>query len=513
MNDRVFSFSIMVVESIVEASQLVFTPTNILMIFLGIMLGTVVGSIPGFTGSNAVAIALPFTLVLEPVNALVFMICVYGGAQYGSAIPAILMNTPGTAGAAATCLDGYPMAKQGKADLALGISIMGSVIGGLAAGTIVFLMLPTIGQFAFQFANPEIFLVTLLAMVMIAVAIGDDLARGLVAVMLGILIAAMPLDPLTGQSRLDFGFYELYDAVPFIPIVIGLFAIAELYYLTRQDKISTADVEIGSYAKVIEGFKYVLVRPFQVVRATFLGLVLGSLPGAGASFANFVAWIVAKNGSDDPDSFAEGNPDGVLAAETSNNAVSGGALVPTLSLGIPGNSTTAVMLAALYLQGIQPGPNLLRNFAVEIDALLLSLILGQFVLLVFAFIASKYIVQVVTTPTQYLIPGIMVITAMGAFAMRGLVFDIYLMVLFGFIAIMMIEHGYPVVPVLIGVIIGPIAENAFRRSMALSGNDPAILFGSRITQVLWVLIVFTILWQPIKWHLKSNTNLGKRLPF
>lgn len=494
------------------AIDLVFEPINLALIIVGVVAGVVTGAIPGFTGSNAVAIALPFTLVMEPHTALVFMICIYAGAQYGSAIPAILINTPGTAGAAATCLDAYPMSKQGKADDAIGISILASVIAGFLASIALLFFLPYIGDVAFQFTNPEIFVVTLFAIIIIAIALSDNVFKGLVAGLFGMIVAAMPLDPITGQNRLDFGFFELYDEVPFIPVVIGLFAIAELYYLANRDSISTEDVKVGSYRQVLEGFRYTIQRPVEVVRGTALGFSIGSLPGAGASFANFVAWVTAKNSSNDPDSFGEGNPDGVIASESANNAVSAGALVPTLSLGIPGNSTTAVMLAALYLQGVQPGPQFLTEFAVEADALVISLILAQFVLLAFAFVISIYLVKVIMTPASYLIPSIIVVTAIGAYAMRSLTFDIYLMVLFGIIAIMMKEHDYSVVPVIIGVIVGPIAEDSFRRSMLVSGNDPMVFFSSTITLVLWIGILLTIFWKPISTRIMNRVGFGEQVP-
>lgn len=501
----------MALEQIPEALGILLTPENIAFICIGVVFGMLAGSIPGFTGTNTVAIALPFTLGMTAEIALVFLSAIYIGASYGGAIPAVLINTPGTAGATATVLDAYPMSQRGEASKALGISILASVIGGFLAAFVILLLLGPIGDFAFLFTNREVFVLGLFGLAAVAVAIGDNLRKGLVAGFTGLLIAAMPVDPTTGERRLDFGFFELYDEVPFVPIVVGLFAISELFYLINKKAISEDTNIDTSYRDIIKGFKYVLSKPIDLGRAIVIGLVIGSMPGAGTSVANFVSWGTAKSMSNKPDEFGKGNPEGVIASEGSNSAVTAGSLVPTLALGIPGSGTTAVMLAALLLHGVRPGPEFMQEFALEANVIILSLFVANIALLLIAFAVSKYLVQVVTMPANIIVPAILVLTVVGAYAMRSNVFDVWLMFLFGIIGFTMRENDYPLIPLILGVILGPIIEGSFLRSMLVSGNDPLYFFGSGLAIALWIALVLTIVSRPlytvVRGVIESRTNL------
>ena len=488
----------MALDIIIEAAQVLLTPENLLLIAVAVCVGMVAGSIPGFTGTNTVAIALPFTLPMTPEIALVFLSGLYVGANYGGAIPAILINTPGTAGATCTVLDAYPMSQKGQAANALGISILASVIGGLSAAIALLLLLDPIGDVAFLFTNREIFVLALFGLAAVGATLGDNVRKGLIAGLLGLAIALMPADPTTAQRRLDFGYFALYDQVPFIPIVVGLFAISELFLLIKREAISTdTDIDISSYDQIIEGFKYVLSKPFQTARAATIGMFVGAMPGSGATLANFLSWATAQSMSPHPDRFGKGNPEGVIASEASNNAVTAGALIPTLALGIPGSGTTAVMLAALLLHGVTPGPELMIDFELEAHVIMVSLLFANVILLLFAFWISKYLVRVITLPASLLVPSILVLTVIGTYAVRNLMFDVWLMLLFGVVGFIMRKNDYPLVPLLLGVILGPIAEGAFLRSMLVSGGDPAVFFAGPITKVLWVLIFLVLFGRPI----------------
>lgn len=473
------------------------TPINIGFIVLGVTLGILFGSIPGFTGSNTVAIMLPFTLTMSPEIAIVFLSCLYVGANYGGAIPAVLINTPGTAGATATVLDAYPMSKKGEASKALGISILASVCGGLFSATLIVLLLEPIGDFAFQFGNREIFVLGLFGLSAIAVAAGDDTKKGLIAGFFGLFLATWPIDPTTAQPRMDFGLNPLFDQIPFIPVVIGVFAIAELFFLINKKQISEDEDVNTTYGGILSGFKYVIRRPYQLMRAMMIGLVIGSMPGAGASVGGFISWATAKSMSADTGSFGNGNPNGVVASEAANNAVTSGALVPTLTLGIPGSATTAVMLAGLLLHGVRPGPTLMDEFAFEANVIIVSLFFANIVLLIVAFAISKYIVRVVTFPSKYLVPAILVMTAIGSFVLRNQVFDIWWMLLFGFIGVLMRVNGYSLIPLILGVILGPIVEGAYLRSMLISGNDPTYFLESSIAIGLWILTLLVLFARPL----------------
>ena len=494
-----------------EALEILLTVENLIFIALGVTFGMLAGSIPGFTGTNTVAIALPFTLPMTPEIALVTLSAIYVGANYGGAIPAVLINTPGTAGATATVLDAYPMSKQGNASKALGISIFASVIGGFIAALVILFLLQPIGEIAFLFTNREIFVLGIFGLSAVAVAIGDNIRKGLVGGFIGLLIAAMPVDPTTGQRRLDFGFFGLYDEVPFVPVVVGLFAISELFYLINKKAISEDTTIDTTYSGIFEGVKFVISRPVDLIRATGIGLVIGAMPGAGTSVANFVSWGAAKSMSDDPDSFGEGNPNGVIASEGSNSAVTAGSLVPTLALGIPGSGTTAVMLAALLLHGLRPGPELMQNFALEANVIILSLLVANAVMLVSALAISKYLVRVVTMPANVIVPAILALTVIGAFAMRSSMFDVWLMFFFGVVGFLMRENDYSLIPLILGIILGPIIEGAFLRSMLVSSNDPFYFFGSTIAILLWVLTILVLFIEPIsnvvRGVIESRTNL------
>lgn len=485
------------IDILVDSLQHLATPENMLIIAIGVTLGIVFGSIPGFTGSNTVAIFLPFTLPLEPDIAIVFLSCIYVGANYGGAIPAVLINTPGTAGATATVMDAYPMSKQGTPSKALGISILASVFGGLFSGIIIFLVLAPFGEFALQFANREIFVLGLFGLATVAVALGEDTRKGIIAGFFGLFISTWPTDPTTAQTRMDFGLDPLLSQIPFIPVVIGVFAITELFYLANQSQISEGTDINTTYSGIIEGFVYVINHPLKVAKATSIGLVIGSMPGAGASVGGFVSWATAKSMSSDSDSFGKGNPDGVIASESANNAVTSGALIPTLTLGIPGSGTTAVMLAGLLLHGIRPGPTLMQDFAFEVNVIVVSLVFANLFMLIVAFAISKYIVRVVTFPTKYLVPSILVLTAIGAFVIRNQPFDIMFMALFGFVGLLMKENGYAIIPLILGVILGPIIEGSFLRSMLISGGDYGYFFESTIAIVLWILTFLVLFTRPL----------------
>jgi putative tricarboxylic transport membrane protein len=487
----------MATELILEALGALLTVENLLFIVIGVMFGMIAGSIPGFTGTNTVAIALPFTLAMSPEIALVFLSAIYVGASYGGAIPAVLINTPGTAGATATVLDAYPMSQKGQASKALGISIFASAVGGFVAAIVILFLLQPIGEIAFLFTNREIFVLGLFGLAAVAAAIGSNIRKGLIAGFLGLLIAAMPVDPTTGQRRLDFGYFGLYDEVPFVPVVVGLFAISELFYLINKKRISEDGSVQTSYRDILEGVVYVIRRPIALIRATSIGLVIGSMPGAGTSVANFVSWAAAKTLSNRPEEFGKGNPQGVIASEGSNSAVTAGSLVPTLALGIPGSGTTAVMLAALLLHGVRPGPQLMQEFALEANIVILSLLVANVVLLVFALLVSRYLVRVVTMPANIIVPAILALTVIGAFAMRSSMFDVWLMFVFGIIGFVMRENDYSLIPLILGVILGPIIEGAFLRSMLVSGNDPTYFFGSTLAIVLWVMTVLVLVSRPL----------------
>lgn len=279
----------------------------------------------------------------------------------------------------------------------------------------------------------------------------------------------------------------------------------------NKEAISENEDITTSYEDIVKGFKYVISKPFDLARAMIIGLGIGSMPGAGTSVANFVSWGTAKSMSNEPEAFGEGNPDGVIASEGSNSAVTAGSLVPTLALGIPGSGTTAVMLAALLLHGVRPGPEFMQEFALEANIIILSLFLANVALLVFAFAISKHLVRIVTMPANIIVPAVLVLTVVGAYAMRSSVFDIWFMFLFGIIGFVIRENDYSLIPLILGVILGPILEGAFLRSMLVSGHDPLHFFETPLAIALWIGIVFVVVSRPlynvIRGVVEARTNL------
>jgi putative tricarboxylic transport membrane protein len=482
------------IENITSAFISLFSPEMLFLMFCGMVIGIIAGALPGFSSTNACAVMIPVTLLMSPAGALVFFASVYNGAQYGGSIPAILVNTPGTPGAGATTLDGFPMARAGFPDRALGISLMASCIGAMLSSVIVLLAINPIARFAFKFGPPEMFVIAILGLSIIASVIGADIKKGLLSGMLGLLIAAMVADPSSGIPRLTFGFLELYDTVPFVPAVIGLFAVTELFYLAGKERIAdTEDTsKIGNFGEILKGMKIALQKPAVTIKSSLIGLFIGAIPGAGTTIATFVSYGEAKKSSKEPEKFGTGIPEGIIASEAANNGVTSGALIPMLVLGVPGSGTTAIMLAALMLHGIRPGPELMMNFAPMAYMVLLSLAFTGIIMLLLGLLLGKYFAKVVLVPNNILVPIILVLCIIGAFAYRNAFFDTYLLLVFGVLGLFMRLGEYPFIPMILGIILGPMAEANLYRSLQMSGGDVSILFFRPITLVLWAIVFLSI---------------------
>lgn len=478
-------------------ADFLFQLDTMIYMIVGVALGIIAGALPGFTSTNANAVMLPFTLAMPVECALVFIASVYCGAMYGDAVPAVLFNTPGSAGAAATALDGYPMSLQGKADQALGISTGASLWGGVIAGIVVILVIRPMSMLALRFGPAEMFLLAFLGISVISSISTKNMTKGILSGLFGLLLAAVAADPMWGRPRMNFGMIELYDTVPFIPVLIGLFALPTLIELTQRYKIADinegAMVNVGSFRRLWEGVMETVKRPIAVIRSSLIGCFIGAIPGTGASIATFVSYGQAKAWSKTPELFGKGNPDGVIASEAANNAVTGGSMVPTLALGIPGSGTTAVMLAALILHGIRPGPHVIREFPGETYALLLSLLIAPIVMVPLALVFNRYSSKITTFRTAFIVPVLICLCLVGAYAIRLYQFDFYVVLLFGLLGMLMIRTGYPTVPFVLGVILGPIAEGNVVRAIKISRGDLGIFFSSTVCYILWAAIMFVLL--------------------
>lgn len=495
-------------EDLLAGLALVLAPAAMFYLVFGVTAGFIVGVLPGFSSANAAAILLPFTLILDVEVGLIFLVGIYAGASFSGGVPAILLNVPGTGSAAATALDGYPMAVQGKAERAIGIARAASAIGGALAALITLALLPPLARVAIQFGSLEMFLLAAFGLTVIATIVGSNTAKGLTSALLGVLISAMSASPMTGRARFDLGFLELYDQVPFVPALIGLFAVAQMVELVRRKALvegaDMASMGIGdgsirgrlrnSLVEFKAGVMTTLSYPKELIRATLIGTGIGAIPGAGTSVATFVAYGEAKRASKTPERFGHGAPEGVLAAEASENATAAGTLVPTLALGIPGGASAAVMLAALYLQGIRPGPQLFQENGPEAYAVLLGMFFASILILPLGAILATPMTYITRVRPALLVPSVTAFALIGSYSVRYLTFDVGLAVVFGLLATVMKLRGYPVVPMVLGLILGPLAEDNFLRALRLGNSEAAYFFQTTrpIALVLWALLILSV---------------------
>lgn len=493
------------IENIASGFELLFQLQPLAYLALGVVIGFIVGALPGFESSNAAALVLPLALTLEPAAGVIFIAAIYASAHFAGAMPAIILNVPGTPGAAATALDGYPLSQQGKPGLAIGIARTASTLGGLIASVVVLLVIGPLGAAALTFRSPETFLAAFVGILVIGSVFGGDKRKGLVAALLGFLIASMSANPNIAQGRLTFGFTELYSEVPFIPALIGMFALTEMLLLARRNRVADAAAGGGAgnapsgstlgptvLRDAVQGFAIAVRQPFNVLRSSAIGMAVGIVPGMGTTIGNFLAYDQAKRAAKDRRGFGKGDPRGIVASEAADNAVTSATLVPTLTLGIPGSGTAAVMLTALLLQGMVPGPGFIESHTAEAYAILGSLLLISVLILPLGTLLAAPLAGLVRVRTSILVPSVCLLALVGAYAVRSSVFDVGLAIVFGLLGLLLRTHGYPVVPVVLGMVLAPIAEDNFLRSMALSGNNP-VIFVETLTGRLLVALLFVVL--------------------
>jgi putative tricarboxylic transport membrane protein len=502
-------------EDLLAGAGLVLDLSSMLWLVFGVVIGFVAGAIPGVGAANAAALVLPFAIGLPPVDSLILIGGLYSGCLFAGAIPAILVNAPGEAGSAATALDGYPMALAGQAERAIGVARMSSVLGGVFAGTAVLLIIGPLGDIALRFGAREIFIVALFGISVIAIVMGDNIRKGMIAAIGGLLIASMAANPYTGQPRFTLGYIELYSEIPFVPAVIGLFGIAQMLYIaSRSDETpaSAAPAAAGgsllvratrSFREVLAGIRATLRYPITTLRSAFIGLIIGIIPGIGTASANFVSYGLAKRFSDEPESFGKGNPEGIVASEACDNAVANGTLIPTLTLGIPGSATAAIILAALYLHGIQPGPRLFANEAALVYAVVIASIIGSILILPLGVLLSAPLALVTRVKMPYLVSSVVLLCLIGTYAVRNSMFDVGLALLFGVLGLLMRLRNVPIVPLVLGLVLGPIAEENFLRARQLGRGQVSYFYGSPLTRVLWTSLALLILFSIWKeWRMR-----------
>ena len=466
------------------------------VIIPSIFLGLVVGGIPGFSAANTIIILMPLTLSMSLEVGLIFMVSLYCSARMGAGIPAILVNIPGTAGAAATPLDGYPMAQAGRGQQALAMTFVASSLGGLLTTIIALATMPILARVGFYMHSVEMIVVMLFGISLIASIAAQDMLKGLIAGFLGLMIGSIGTDVVYATPRATFGFLELYDGVPLIPALVGLFAVSEAFVIIEKKLIITdkakAAMATPSWDATFEGVQIALSRWWHITWTSLIGLVIGVIPGAGASIASFVAYQQSRSFSKTPELYGTGHPEGLIAPESANNGVTSGTLVPLLVLGIPGGATAAIMLVVMQFHGVSFGPSLFEESPKVGYGMFMAMAVSYLFMMFTILPLSRYMSRVTTIPTIYLAPMIISFTLVGAFVPREYMFDMYLALAFGVLGYIARRTGYHVAAILIGVILGPLLEKYFLWSLKKSDGDIMVLFSSNLGNVLWVGLVLSL---------------------
>jgi len=469
--------------------SIAFSPYTLMLAVIGCFLGTIIGALPGLGPSNGVAILIPltFALGLDATSALVLMTAVYYGAMYGGRISSILLNIPGDEPALMTTLDGYPMAKAGRAGDALVLSGVASFVGAFLATLGLIFLAPVLARVAFLFGPAEYFALYLLAFCTLGGMASNNQAKAAIASCIGLAIAMIGVDNSSGLPRLTGGNMHLYDGVDFLVAIVGLFAITEVFsFIESHGKHSSLGVTLE---KVKIPWKEIYETRWVMLRSSVVGFIAGVLPGAGASLGSFLAYMSEKSLAGEKGGFGTGVAKGIAAPEAGNNAAAGGALVPMLTLGVPGSGTTAVLLALLMTLNITPGPTLFTENPEVVWGLIASLLIANFVLLVLNVPMVKIFVRILQVPPWVLMPGVTMISFVGIYSLSGSYFDLLLMVGFGVLGYIMRKLDIPTVPVIMGILLGGHMETALRRAMLLSDGDWTYLFSSPISIGLWIAAV------------------------
>ena len=473
----------------------VFMPFNLLMAVFGTTVGIIVGALPGLSGSTGIILLLPLVYRLDASAALVLLCGLFCGSMYGGSIAAILLNTPGTPSATATLLDGYPMNQKGEAGRALGISTVSSFIGGLISSICLALIAPQLAKVALSFTSPDFFSLSLFGLAIMA-STNKSVIKGLISGFVGLLISTVGVDSVAGIDRFTFGNYKLMRGLQLLPVLIGVFALSEVLTVVQKGgerEGSAANQKLGRVVPTSSDFKALLL---SAIIGGFIGVFIGIIPGTGGAISCFLAYQVVKRISKHPDDFGTGIPEGIAAPESSNNGTTGGALIPMLCLGVPGDTVTSVMLGALTLIGVKPGPQLFvePEGITIVYAILAGMIVIQFIMLIVGLGCAKVSPYILKIPQTLLLPLIAAFCIVGAYSNANNLFDVLIAIIFGVIGFGMKKFGYPGAPLVLGIVLGPIAESNLNRALILSNNSWTTFITHPISCVFLVVSVVLIVY-------------------
>lgn len=498
-----------VIDSILFGFSVALQPGNLMYVFLGVFAGTIIGMIPGLGPISALALMIPITFSMNPTSALILMSGVYYGAIFGGSTSSILLNAPGVAGTVATSFDGYPMAKQGLAGKALAIAAWSSFVGGTISVVALMLIAPLLAQVAVSFGPAEYFALMALGLTAVVSLSEKSLVKGLMAAVFGVMVSIVGIDRQTGTMRYTFDSLHLLQGIDFLVVALGVFALAEVFVMlyNRHEEKNFLQQKIGSLKLSRQEIK--TIAP-PVARSSLLGFFVGVLPGAGATVASFLAYITEKRIAKDGHTFGQGNIKGVAAPEAANNAAASGSFVPLLTLGVPGSGSTAVLLGALLVLGVTPGPMMLTERPEVFWGVVASMYIGNVFLLVLNLPLIPYIARILEVPRPMLLSLILLFCMIGVYGLKFSAFDLWLLLGFGVIGLLMRLNGFPIAPLILAIILGDMMEENMRRALQISGGDWGVFVQKPISASLLALAAVSLL-APVAWRVwrhsrpKANT--------
>ena len=493
------------IEALLEGFSWIFSWPTILFVLAGTLLGQLFGVLPGLSGSIAMALLIPFTYAMAPEQGMALLASAMGAVAFGGSITAILFNTPGTANNAATCFDGFPLAKQGKAGIALGAGATASAMGALVGLLVLVLVIPVIREVVLAFGPPEFFLIAILGLTIISAVSGRSFLSSLIGGAFGLTLSIIGLSPIAPDHRFVFGSLYLWDGIQLVPTLIGIFAIAEMLNLLINSRTISEEGTLAS-GGILTGIKSVFQNFWLFLRCSIIGTVIGCIPGVGGSVANFVTYGHAAQFSKNA-YFGQGDVRGVIAPEASNDAKDAGALMPGLALGIPGDPTTAVLLGGLMIHGINPGRELFSDHLPLIFTIVAAMVVANLLTGAAGIFLGNQLAKVTTLPTVLVAPVILILTVIGSFAIRYNMGDVILAVVFGIIGYFMIRFGLNRVPVILGLILGGLAEQNYHNAIQIARGAVDVFFTRPVSLVIVVLIVIFVAMPFIQnWRKKKRVN-------
>lgn len=478
-------------DGVIQSLGVIFSLSGLAVLFIGALLGIIIGALPGLGPSIGLSLLIPFTYSMSPELSMLLMISLYTSAEYGGSISAILLSTPGTAAAAATAIDGYAMAQKGRANEAISISLTASTVGGVLGGLALLLLAMPLAKLALQFGPAGYFAVGLFGLTSVAALSGGSLVKGLLGAVLGLALATVGIDPIAGTPRFTFGYFELYEGVPFLAALIGLFAVSEAIALAEK---GARNAVIGKSRVGHVFMSRDLIRETwrSMLSGSVIGTLLGILPGVGGNIACWVARDYARARDKHPEEYGKGAANAIAAPEASNNATVGGALVPLLALGVPGSPTTAIMMGALIMHGLHPGPQLFAEQPTLVYAILFGVIIASIVQYIVGSLFLPIMARTVLLPDAVIAAGILTFAVLGAFAIRNLMFDVWMTLAFGLIGYVMKKLSFPVAPVILAMVLGYLVESNYRTALVSSQGSYMVFLTDPISVLFLALSLVSI---------------------